>query len=261
MLCPVNDFLSPCRALRPDELAVLEVLLRSLNQMQYQDLSAALVRDKGDGTMGITFIRPDDRKARFSKEIVSAEYVDDDGKTVSMALHVDRAGRLMELDLLKGDFSPVSKLPSPESMQVKPIPAVVNADSQWQTLLKFWRDDIPLRELPRYVLIRAAIILGLWILFAVLQFVMTMVDFIFITGEATQGTWVDAMSYVWEGMLYIVALGFIVTVPIAVWRSVSNANSENARASATGCACLSFMVLVLVTDVRDVVPWILSKIT
>jgi hypothetical protein len=75
------------------------------------------VRDKADGTMGITFIRPNDRKAAFFKEIASADFVDDDGKNVSIALNVDMAGRIMELDFVKADFSPVCKFPTPERIQ------------------------------------------------------------------------------------------------------------------------------------------------
>jgi hypothetical protein len=136
----VNDRLPLCRVLRPEELAVVGVLLDWLDETQYQQLSGPLVRDKADGTMGITFIRPDDGKAAFFKEIASADFVDDDGKKVSIALHVDRAGRIMELDFVKADLSPVCKFPTPELIQVKLLPMVIrDAASRWQTLFKLWR--------------------------------------------------------------------------------------------------------------------------
>jgi len=135
----VNHVLRLCRVLRPEELAVVGVLLDSLGKAQYRQLSAPFVRDKADGTMGITFIRPDDRKAVFFKEIASANFIDDDGKKVSIALHVDRAGRIMELDFVKADFSPVRKFPAPGLIHVKPLPvAASNAASRWQTLFKLW---------------------------------------------------------------------------------------------------------------------------
>jgi hypothetical protein len=54
---------------------------------------------------------------RRSRVIAEAEYVDDDGVSVSIELNVDEKEELFELDFWKVDFSPLRRYPNPEDLK------------------------------------------------------------------------------------------------------------------------------------------------
>jgi hypothetical protein len=108
--------LSALRPLHQEERALLTSLLSRV--MPGKSVAVpidAQVEDMLDGGMGgIRFAQPSPR--RFGKELLTGEYLDDDGELVSIALNVDDHGELFELDFWKVDFSPLKRYPSPRDV-------------------------------------------------------------------------------------------------------------------------------------------------
>ncbi|TFV94864.1 hypothetical protein E4M00_17060 [Leifsonia flava] len=52
-----------------------------------------------------------DAKRRFGREVAELRFVDGDGVPISAALNVDSDGNLFELDMFKGDGSPLIRIP------------------------------------------------------------------------------------------------------------------------------------------------------
>ena len=115
-LCPqernVNAQPQPGRKLTPAERAVITALAPSVTT----GLDDALVVEMRDGGMGsIRFLNGSDR--RRYRSIAQAEYMDDDGVSVSIELNVDERDELFELDLWKVDFSPLRRYPDPKDLK------------------------------------------------------------------------------------------------------------------------------------------------
>ncbi len=76
------------------------------------NLSGSKVTEMDEGGMGSLQFQYDDSLDRvFGENISEAEFIDQDGVTVSIALLLDYHGRLFELDSFKGDFSRLIALP------------------------------------------------------------------------------------------------------------------------------------------------------
>jgi hypothetical protein len=202
----------PSRELRSDERSVLVALIGSSDSALLEQLSHAVVQDVGDGTFGIRFIRPIDSHTRFSRTVAVAEFTDEDGTPVSVALHADKAGRLMELDFWKADFARLMRYPSPDQLVMKPV-TQPRDESRWEMLSKLWRGDIPIGDLGNYVARRVAILVYLGIAWFPLKFLLTIIDF-------TGGAGLPENGFeLWRVVFCLVALIFIVIAPRTVWRS------------------------------------------
>ena len=212
--------LEQSRALRSDERSVLVALIASSDTTLGEQLSDAVVRDAEDGTLGIRFVRPVDGHMRFFKTVASAEFIDEDGVPVSAALHVDKDGRLMELDFWKADFSRVMRYPTAGQLVMKPQPATAPPESRWEMLIKLWRDDIPLGDLGNYVARRVAIIVYLGLAWLPLKFLLTIIDAL--TNGGTGG-FAEGGYTLWCTVFCLLVLGFIGIAPGAVWRSAAKA--------------------------------------
>lgn len=85
------------------------------------DLEACLVEDMQDGGMGsIRFVSHSQRQRAFGRAIAEAEYTDDDGLLVSIAINTDDSGKLYEIDFWKVDFSPLRRYPTRLDLRTKP---------------------------------------------------------------------------------------------------------------------------------------------
>lgn len=107
------------RRLLPNELEVIEALLRTVPRYEHlaNDLAKATVFDMDDGGMGsLRFVPSDDRRREFGSEISNAEFADDDGVLVSLALYLDQFGQLFELDSWKVNFEPLVRFPKARSL-------------------------------------------------------------------------------------------------------------------------------------------------
>ena len=207
------------RALRADERSLLAALIASSDIGLLEQLVDAVVEESEDDTLGIRFVRPVDRHSRFSRTIVTSEFADEDGTPVSAALHVDKGGRLMELDFWKADFSALLRYPSPGQLVMKRVTRARD-ESRWETLSMLWRDDIPLADLGNYVARRVAIIVYLGLAWLPLKFLLTIIDAL--TNGGTGGIAEDGYA-LWCAMFYLLVLGFIGIAPGAVWRSAAKA--------------------------------------
>jgi hypothetical protein len=94
------------RQLTSKERDLVAYILRQSSPLH---LHFGLVEEMNDGRMGsLRFVGSADR--RFGKCVGEAEFDDEDGMLVSVALNVDQRGELFELDLWKVDFSPLKRI-------------------------------------------------------------------------------------------------------------------------------------------------------
>lgn len=105
------------------EKAVIRALLQSKPEMRhlFDALDELLVTEISDGGMGSLLLVPKDLvgvSRSFGQQVALGEFTDSDGTLVSVALNVDRQGRLYELDVWKVDFSPLVAWPDPSQIRV-----------------------------------------------------------------------------------------------------------------------------------------------
>lgn len=105
--------------MRKPEQKEIELIKTLLNKSGKQNLLSSLdtlqVESMKDGIMGSLLLFPENVNSQartFGEEIITAAFDDNDGTLVSIALNVDKAGNLFELDMWKVDFSPLNELPT-----------------------------------------------------------------------------------------------------------------------------------------------------
>lgn len=64
-----------------------------------------------------------DERRIFGKALAEAQYTDDDGVLVSIAVNADKNGDLLEVDFWKVDFSPLKRYPMPSDLRVDAVSA------------------------------------------------------------------------------------------------------------------------------------------
>ena len=116
------------RRLRSSEVAIIKRLLvetydqESLNEK----LANAWVDDMQDGGMGsIRFLTSTERERKMGRVLVEAEYIDEDGVLVSIAVNCDQNDNLYEMDLWKVDFSPLKRYPAPSDLKSISFPSKI----------------------------------------------------------------------------------------------------------------------------------------
>jgi hypothetical protein len=69
---------------------------------------------------GMESIRFVDKKGKhgYQKDLIHAEYNDEDGIPVFITLDLNTANELYELDMFKGDFSPLLRYPKPNNLRI-----------------------------------------------------------------------------------------------------------------------------------------------
>ena len=89
-------------------------------QAVLNQLDSARVVEMSDGEMGsLKFVRENSNERRLGQAISEAEFIDEDGVTVSVVINLDEDGYLYELDVWKVDFSPLKRWPNTEDIVVK----------------------------------------------------------------------------------------------------------------------------------------------
>lgn len=117
---PLNS-LTRARSLRPTERELIETMLAGVGVKPgiEDQLSSVLVEDMQDSGMGsIRFMVAEQSERRFGKAVAQAEYVDEDGVLVSIAINVDEEDRLFEVDFWKVDFSPLKRYPRASDLKM-----------------------------------------------------------------------------------------------------------------------------------------------
>jgi hypothetical protein len=104
------------RPIKREEAAVLDRLLGMVPDGKRPDLQGEmLVEEMHDGGMGsLRFFESGQR--RMGRELIAAEYIDEDQVPVSISVNLDEDGGLFELDFWKVDFSPLKRYPRPEEL-------------------------------------------------------------------------------------------------------------------------------------------------
>jgi hypothetical protein len=100
------------RPLNPREVGLLLHLLELAGVRDSADVVSSLrVQEMEDGGMGSLRFVHDGGPAKLGRQVAEFSFDDSDDVPVSAALYVDTEGRLFELDVFKGDFSPVNEIP------------------------------------------------------------------------------------------------------------------------------------------------------
>ena len=100
----------------PSILPLLNFLLKQANIEV--DLASLKLEAMNDGEMGSHKFQSSYLDSKFGCEAASCSFKDADGIVVSAALNLDQYGSLFELDLFKGDFSKLQKLPLVSELNV-----------------------------------------------------------------------------------------------------------------------------------------------
>ncbi|WP_338762481.1 hypothetical protein [Massilia sp. METH4] len=108
------------RSLRMEEDLLIRAMLRDVADEEWllNEIEHARVCDMDNGAMRSLRFAGDDRRS-LGPRLVEAEYVDSDGVLVSLALNVDKDGRLYELDIWKVDFSPLREYPTGDRIVIR----------------------------------------------------------------------------------------------------------------------------------------------
>jgi hypothetical protein len=113
---------SDWRKLRKEEADLIAAMVRNSPEGKaiLQSLPERLVKEMKDSGMGsLQFKDIDNQERRFGKKIAEAEFTDEDGILVSVAVNLDDNNELLELDLWKVDFSPLKRYPRTEELRMK----------------------------------------------------------------------------------------------------------------------------------------------
>lgn len=101
------------RRLSGDEIRLVQVLLSvAESKIEAQSLTSQLVMEMDDGGMGsLRFLELSDPDSS-AVQAAAVMFTDADEVTVWATLFTNQRGELYELDLFKGDFSPLIAIPS-----------------------------------------------------------------------------------------------------------------------------------------------------
>ncbi len=104
------------RKLRDEETALIIWIIQETPEAQsiIKGLKDLLVEEMEDGGMGSlrVYIDGEDRRIYGSDLGTGADFTDIDGVPVFFNVHLDTNGDFFELDVFKGDFSPLKQFPA-----------------------------------------------------------------------------------------------------------------------------------------------------
>ena len=108
------------RPLCQTERVFLRALLVAIPNGQYfiEQLGTASVTSMDDGGQGGLRFHQSGPDRRFERQLVEYRFRDLDSVSVSATVNIDQYGDLFELDLFKGDFSPL--LAYPDTFELPP---------------------------------------------------------------------------------------------------------------------------------------------
>lgn len=100
------------RKMTPREIGLVEALLadhpdHALSREQLRALDVEEMNDGGMGSLRFLSSRP----THMAQQLSEVTFHDTDGVWVSATLNLDPEGLLFELDIFKGDFSPLIEIP------------------------------------------------------------------------------------------------------------------------------------------------------
>lgn len=111
--------MNPIRAIRADELALIDFMLNQLGKQISEFTINEQVEEYEQGKMGSISLGGDPDK--FAGDLLQVSYVDTDDVPVIISLTQDEDGKLLDLDFWKEDFSKLLLYPTPDKVEVLTI--------------------------------------------------------------------------------------------------------------------------------------------
>lgn len=103
------------RKLKADEIALITWMIKDTSEgvRIVNQLPNLIVEEMDDGGMGSLKVVVDGKDSRlYSRDLAKADLFDIDGVPVFISVDLDTNGDFYQLDVFKGDFSPLKKFPS-----------------------------------------------------------------------------------------------------------------------------------------------------
>jgi hypothetical protein len=105
------------RHISDQELQLVSYLISMTNNRPEGLIIPITVYPMNDGGMGsIRFVENEDSYI-FQRDLVQADYTDEDNVPVFISLNLNTDDKLFELDIFKGDFSSLKKYPTPQDLR------------------------------------------------------------------------------------------------------------------------------------------------
>ncbi len=112
-----NFIMSQIRAIRPNEIALLHLLLHKLDLDPANFPLPENVDEYEGGKMGSISLGTGAHE--YDGDLIQVEYIDTDGTPVVITLTKDTKGQLLDLDFWKTDFSKLLDYPSVDQIIFK----------------------------------------------------------------------------------------------------------------------------------------------
>ena len=104
------------RPIREEEMLLVNFLLIKAKDKPDGITEPNTVYTMNDGGMGsIRFVVNEDIHI-YQRDLIQADYTDEDDVPVFISLNLNTDDKLFELDIFKGDFSPLKKYPTPQDL-------------------------------------------------------------------------------------------------------------------------------------------------
>jgi len=102
------------RKLRLEEVSLITRMIKNTDEggciiSKLEDLIVEEMKDGGMGSLRVVI--PGEDKRVYSRELAKVDLFDVDQVPVFISINLDADGNFFELDVFKGDFSPLKKFP------------------------------------------------------------------------------------------------------------------------------------------------------
>jgi hypothetical protein len=103
------------RRLRPKEVSLITWMIKNTDEGEriLSELENLIVEEMTDGGMGsLRVVIFGEDKRVYSRELAKVDLFDVDQIPIFISINLDADGNFFELDVFKGDFSPLKKFPA-----------------------------------------------------------------------------------------------------------------------------------------------------
>jgi len=103
------------RKLRPVEVSLITWMIKNTDEPErvISELKDLIVEEMTDGGMGsLRVVISGKDKRVYSRELAKVDLFDVDQIPIFISINLDADGNFFELDVFKGDFSPLKKFPA-----------------------------------------------------------------------------------------------------------------------------------------------------
>jgi hypothetical protein len=104
------------RSLKKEEYDLIVYLLKEKpnTELMIEELPSLFVEEMKDGGMGsLVFFNKNKSGRKYGKTMAQIQLSDIDGIPLLISIDLDEQGNIYELDVWKGDFSPLKRFPLP----------------------------------------------------------------------------------------------------------------------------------------------------